>query len=154
MINAITRSKPVKIHEIQIQGHKFILECDVSALRAGIESLRSKFDFPTYGYQYYKTSPLVEIKDEEIYQENIDDFLEELDKKLELKSFEKWAKKAKKKKDGTFWKNRVYDEYVLRNAESTGGADFKVYKLKYEIVGDTAMRLIIHRTSELWDWMN
>lgn len=159
MFDALMRSNPKPVHTIELDGKSFVFECDIDALRKGIESLRNEFDGPSgkghgprgYGYQYYKKDPNVDLTEEE-YQENIDKFLLEFEKRLTYKHVEKVVKKAVKKKDGTFNKRRVYNEYVLRNAEDNGMGMAKIYKLKYEVVDDLHIRLIIHYTSEGIDY--
>jgi len=159
MFDALMRSNPKPVHTIELDGKSFVFECDIDALRKGIESLRNEFDGPYgkglgprgYGYHYYKKDPNVDLTEEE-YQENIDKFLLEFEKRLTYKHVEKVVKKAVKKKDGTFAKRRVYNEYVLRNAEDNGMGKAKIYKLKYEVVDDLRIRLIIHYTSEAIDY--
>ncbi|MGB4462680.1 MAG: hypothetical protein WBI77_09765, partial [Tepidanaerobacteraceae bacterium] len=55
---------------------------------------------------------------------------------------------AKKKKNGTFHKNRVYDEYVLKNAADNGSGAVKIYKVRYEVADDLVIRLVFHYTTE------
>ena len=53
-----------------------------------------------------------------------------------------------KRKNGTFHKNRVYDEYVLKNAADNGSGAVNIYKVKYEVSNDLTIRLIFHYTKE------
>lgn len=149
MLKALVRSTPKEIHTVELDGKKFVFKCDVEQLRAGIESLRGKFDNSKnrYGYQPYRGNHEINLTEEE-YQENIDKFINEFEKRLEYAHVEEVVKSAVKKKNGTFTKNRVYDGYVLRNAEDNGSGAVNIYIVKYKTIGDLEIVLELHYATE------
>ena len=56
MVNSIMKNNPEPIHIVELDGKKFVLECDVEQMKKGIESLKDKFDInrSRYGYQEYQ----------------------------------------------------------------------------------------------------
>lgn len=149
MMRAIAKGNPNPIHTIQLDGKKFIFECDVEQMKLGIESLRPELlaKGNRYGYQEYQGDPDVELTNEK-YQANLDKFQLEFEKRLQYDYVKNIIINAKKKKNGTFNKNRVYDEYVLENAADNGSGAVNIYKVKYEVSNDLTMRLIFHYATE------
>lgn len=147
MIHAIMRSEPENIFKIELNGKEFILECDTIAMQKGIDSLRDKFNNAPYGYQQYACNPEVNLTEKE-YQANIDEFQEEFEKRLEYNYVKGIIDKAKKKKNGTLYKARVYDEFILGNSANNGSGATNIYKVKYQVVDDLVIRLIFHYATE------
>lgn len=152
-VDAIMRNEPKSIHTIQLNGISFILKCDVEQIRKAIVSLRGEFDKQRsrYGYQKLRGNPDIQLTKEE-YKENMDNFAEEFEKRLELDYVTNIIKEAVKKKNGTFSKRRIYNEYILNNVISDGGPSVNIYKVKYETTDDLVINLILHYTSEYVDF--
>lgn len=150
MVDAIQEGIPEPVHTIEINNRKFILVCDVEGLTKGIESIRDKFDNDRaqYGYQEYKGDPDKELTKKE-FNLAIDDFYKEFEKKLDIDYAKKIVKKAKKKKNCTLHKNRVYDEYTLRAVANNGSGAVRMYTLRYKTEDDLIIRLEIHYSSKL-----
>lgn len=142
-------NKPIKIQELEIDNKVFSLICDVNIMQDGISRLRNEFDNAVYGYKHYRKNSDTILSPQD-YQNNIDKFEEEIKKRLDENHVRKVFKRAKKKANGSFYKNRTYNEYTLRNARDTGSGTFNVYKVRYEVADDLTMLLTFHYTTEWW----
>lgn len=153
VMNVIMENNPKPIHTIQLNGKKFTLECDIEQMRIAIDSLRDEFDKKRseWGYQKLRGNPDIQLTKDE-YIKNLDKFNDEFEKRLKLDYVTEIIKNTVKKKDGTFSKRRVYDEYILENAVSDGGPSVNIYKIKYETTDDLVISLILHYTSEYVDF--
>lgn len=146
MHKVITKRDVEEMERITIDGKEFVVECDVNLIGNGINSLRNKYNAATYSYFSYEDpeDPLTE----EEYQKNIDDFMNEFEKRLDSRYIREVIKNTKKKKDGSFYKNRVYDEFILNNAENNGMGLFKLYAIRFKTSDDYVIQLIpIYQTA-------
>lgn len=100
-----------------ICGNKeFEFICDIEEIKSQIDEERGQFE-PNQFQSYYTVGYEDGYLDEPAYQANLDRMLEELEEMLEETNIQKYVESAKKKKNGTFHKNRVIERYGCDNTK-------------------------------------
>lgn len=102
--------------EMQVGNHMFKFICDVDEIKTKIEEERNRFE-PNYFQSFYTVGYEDGYIEEEAYQKNLDYMLEKLKEMIEDVNIQKYIESAKKKKDGTFHKNRVVERCGCDNTK-------------------------------------
>lgn len=89
-----------------IGKHEFTIVCDKEEIKAEIEAERTHFEENSF-QRYYTVGYEDGYLTQEEYNKNLDEMISVLDEITTEVKMQEFIQSAKKKKDGTFYKNRV-----------------------------------------------